>query len=74
MVQTEYAFLLRDVDGSVSVVHETHRTGLFGHDVWLRLLAEAGFDPQAVLEQTTEERTPREMFVGHRPETRSVRR
>ena len=26
---TEYAFLLRDADGSVRVVHETHRTGLF---------------------------------------------
>jgi hypothetical protein len=29
---TEYAFLLRDVDGSVKVVHETHRLGLFGRE------------------------------------------
>lgn len=74
LVLTEYAFLLREADGSVRVVHETHRTGVFGRDVWLGLLAEAGFDAQVVLEQTTEDRTPREMFVGHRPDQNSVQR
>ena len=64
---TEYAFLLRDADGSVRSVHETHRTGLFGRDVWLGLLAEAGFEPDAVPEETTEDRAPRELFVGRRP-------
>ena len=64
---TEYAFLLRDVDGSVQVVHESHRLGLFGRDDWLRLLAAAGFDPKAVTEVTSEDRTPRELFVGYRP-------
>jgi SAM-dependent methyltransferase len=65
---TEYAFLLRDPDGSVRAVHETHRLGLFGRDDWLRLLAEVGFDAEAVTEVTSEEhRTPRELFVGHRP-------
>jgi SAM-dependent methyltransferase len=64
---TEYAFLLRDADGAVRTVHETHRTGLFGRDVWLRLLADAGFQPDAVTEETTEDRTPRELFVGRRP-------
>jgi SAM-dependent methyltransferase len=68
---TEYAFVLRGPDGSVEVVHETHRTGLFGRDVWLRLLAEAGFDPRAVVEQTSEPRAARELFVGHRPASRS---
>lgn len=65
-IQTEYAFLLRDPGGSVRVVHETHRTGLFGREVWLRLLADAGFKPRAVTEETTEDRTPRTLFVGHR--------
>lgn len=63
---TEYAFLLRDADGSVRAVHETHRTGLFPRTVWLRLLGEAGFDASAVAEQTDEPRPPRELFVGHR--------
>lgn len=66
---TEYAFVLRDVDGSVQVVHETHRLGLFGRDVWLRLLGEAGFVAKAVTEVTSDDRTPRELFVGHRPAT-----
>jgi SAM-dependent methyltransferase len=65
-IQTDYAFLLRDPGGSVRVLHETHRTGLFGRDVWLRLLAEAGFEPLAVTEETTDDRTPRTLFVGHR--------
>jgi SAM-dependent methyltransferase len=66
---TEYAFLLRDAGGSVRVVHETHRTGLFSRDVWLQLLASAGFVARAVTEQTTEDRAPRELFTGHRPGT-----
>ncbi|MPZ89546.1 MAG: methyltransferase domain-containing protein, partial [Nitriliruptorales bacterium] len=68
---TEYAFLLRDADGSVRVVHETHRTGLFSREVWLRVLADAGFDPSAVTEETTENRTPRELFVARRPTPRA---
>jgi trans-aconitate methyltransferase len=54
--QTEYAFLLRERDGSVRVVHESHRLGLFGHDDWLRFIAEI----------TTEERAPRHLFLGRR--------
>jgi trans-aconitate methyltransferase len=64
---TEYAFLLRDADGSVQVARETHHQGLFGRDDWLRLLAEVGFVADAVTEVTTEDRTPRDFFVGHRP-------
>ncbi|MDQ3680194.1 MAG: class I SAM-dependent methyltransferase [Actinomycetota bacterium] len=68
-VLAEYAFLLRSADGSVQAVHETHRCGLFAHDVWLRLLSEAGFEARAVTEQTSEDRTPRQLFVGRRPST-----
>ena len=64
---TEYAFVLREVDGSIQVVHETHRTGLFSGDVWLRLLAEVGFEPERVTEETTEDRLPRQLFIGRRP-------
>jgi trans-aconitate methyltransferase len=63
---TEYAFVLRDANGSVDVVHETHRCGLFRRDVWLRLIADAGFEPSIVVEETTEDRTPRDFFVGRR--------
>jgi SAM-dependent methyltransferase len=64
---TEYVFLLRDTDGVVDVVHETHRLGLFGREVWRRLLAEAGFEAEEVTEETTEDRLPRQVFVARRP-------
>jgi SAM-dependent methyltransferase len=65
--QTEYAFLLRDADGTVTAARDTHRTGLFSRETWLRLVADVGFEPEAVTEVTSEDRTPRTFFVGHRP-------
>ncbi len=65
--QTEYAFLLRNGDAPVQVVHETHRHGLFDRDDWLRLIADAGFEADVVNEVTSEAHTPRSFFVGHRP-------
>jgi trans-aconitate methyltransferase len=64
---TEYVFLLRDADGTVRSVHETHRTGLFSQEDWLETLAAAGFLAEAVIEATSEDRVPRTFFVGHRP-------
>ena len=65
--QVEYVFVLRDTGGPARVVHETHRLGLFGSDDWLDVLAAAGFDPEVIDEETTEDREPRQIFVGHRP-------
>jgi SAM-dependent methyltransferase len=65
----EYTFLLREADDSTRVVRETHRMGLFSRDVWLGLLAGAGFTPDAVTEVTTEDRRPRELFIGRRSRT-----
>lgn len=64
---TAYAILLRDADGSVRAVHETHHTGLFARGVWPRTLGEAGFAPEAIREQTDEDRVPRTLFIGRRP-------
>jgi hypothetical protein len=64
---TEYAFLLRSPDGTVRAVHETHRLGLFDRATWLRLLTDAGFVAQHVIEETSEDRVPRDVFVAHRP-------
>ncbi|HEY3955307.1 MAG TPA: class I SAM-dependent methyltransferase [Streptosporangiaceae bacterium] len=64
---TDYVYLLRDRSGPVQVVHETHRLGLFGRQAWLRLLAGAGFEARAIKEETTEDRPPREFFLGRRP-------
>jgi trans-aconitate methyltransferase len=64
---TEYVFVLRDPYGSVEVVHETHRVGLFPRQTWFDTLASAGFEARSVTEVTTEDRRPRELFVGHKP-------
>ncbi len=66
-LETDYAFVFRHADGTVDTGHETHRIGLFAREVWVRLLAAAGFTVEVVTEVTTEERTPREVLVGHRP-------
>ena len=65
--QTEYAFLLRDRHGTVRSVHETHRLGLFPGTTWLRLLEGAGFAAEAVREETSEDRQPRQLFAARRP-------
>ncbi|GAA1867226.1 class I SAM-dependent methyltransferase [Asanoa iriomotensis] len=63
---TDYAFLLKDENGQVTAVHETHVTGLYPRDTWQRLLRETGFVPEAVTEVTSEDRTPRTFFVGRK--------
>jgi SAM-dependent methyltransferase len=65
-IQSDYAFALREADGTVRVVHEMHRTGLFSRATWLGLLAGAGFHAEAVTERTAEDRIPRTLFTGHR--------
>jgi SAM-dependent methyltransferase len=40
----DYAFVLREEDGSVRVEHDRHVEGLFSTEDWLRLMREAGFE------------------------------
>jgi len=61
----DYAFMLRDADGSVRAEHDRHVEGLFPRTTWLRLLSEAGFDAAAVpLEHSEVEAGVHEVFVG----------
>lgn len=64
---TEYAFLLREPDGTVIRCAEAHVFGLYGCETWLRLLAAQGFTAEICMEQTEEERTPRRMFLARKP-------
>jgi SAM-dependent methyltransferase len=43
----DYAFLLREPDGSTRAVHDRHLEGLFAEGEWLRALTAAGFDALA---------------------------
>jgi hypothetical protein len=65
-VQTEFVFLLRHADGTVRVVHDPHRTGLFSHDDWLRLIKEVGFEGTSVVERRLDDRLLT-FFVARRP-------
>ncbi len=71
-VQAEYEFTLRDADGATEVVRETHRLGAFRRRTWLRLLAAAGFAPEARIgadpaRSDPHGHWPRHLFIGRRP-------
>jgi trans-aconitate methyltransferase len=64
----EYAYLLRERDGSVHVEHDHHVEGIFGRDDWLRILRAAGFEPKAVpFEHSELEPGLYEVFIARRP-------
>ncbi|MCB9143374.1 MAG: hypothetical protein H6646_14015 [Anaerolineales bacterium] len=64
----EMAYLLLHGDGSVQAVHDRHVFGVFSRDTWLRLLAEAGFTPQLIVDDNEEiwDSGGGELFVGHK--------
>ena len=74
-VQAEYEFTLRHADGTVDVIRETHRLGAFSRELWLRLLAETGFDPSAdVGGPAMPGQRPDNLFTGVRPADRPAPR
>ena len=65
--RVDYAYLLRERDGTVRVIHDSHREGLFARASWLSLLRDAGFDVRSVpLVHSEVEPGAHEMFVGRR--------
>jgi len=65
----DYAYLLREGDGTVRVEHDRHVEGLFSRATWLRLLSEAGFEPRAIpFEHSELEPGSHEVFVARRPQ------
>jgi SAM-dependent methyltransferase len=64
----DYAYLLREDDGSVRAVHDRHVEGLFSRGDWLRLLESVGFDASLVRYDHSElEPGSYELFLGKRP-------
>ena len=64
---TDYAFLIRDARGETQVTQERHLHGLFGHQIWLDLLAEVGFEPHSKVYAHSELDDGYELFVGLKP-------
>lgn len=65
----DYAYVLREKNGNVRVEHDRHVEGLFSRQVWLRLIAEAGFEPQVIPFPHSVHGAPLELFVGRKPES-----
>jgi len=64
----DYAYMLREADGSVRVVHDRHIEGLFSRADWLRILEDAGFQARSVVFDHSElEPGTYELFVGIKP-------
>ena len=64
----DYAYLLRDGDGSVRVEHDRHVEGLFPRASWLRLLREVGFRPKVIpIEHSEVEPGTLEGFAAAKP-------
>jgi SAM-dependent methyltransferase len=64
----EFAYLLREPDGTTRVAHDVHRLGLFPRAIWLRLLEDTGFvDVRVVSSPHDDEDTGTEGFLGVRP-------
>ncbi|MCI4319558.1 MAG: class I SAM-dependent methyltransferase [Thermoplasmata archaeon] len=64
-----YAFLLKDGHGSVHLVHDAHREGLFPRPTWLRLLREVGLVPRRATR--LEGGRKYDVFLGLKPLTSS---
>jgi len=64
----DYAFMLREADGSVRVEHDRHIEGLFSRSEWLELFTAVGFDPRTVpFDHSELEPGSHEVFVCVRP-------
>ena len=60
----DYAYLLREADGTMHVEHDRHIEGIFPRDTWLRLLRDVGFEPRVVpLELSEVDTQTLEVFV-----------
>ena len=62
----DYTYTLRDADATISVVHDRHQLGVFPRQVWLDLIAVAGFIPSARPFAHSELGPGHEVFIGHR--------
>jgi SAM-dependent methyltransferase len=64
----DYAYMLRDRDGSLRLEHDRHLEGLFPRAFWLEALSDAGFEPRVVPFNHSELEPGRyQVFVARRP-------
>lgn len=65
---SDMVYLLRDENGQVRCVHDRHTTGLFGREVWMKVISDAGFTPKSFPFAHSEfEGFATDVFVGLKP-------
>jgi SAM-dependent methyltransferase len=62
----DYAYLLREADGTARVVHDRHGEGLFPRATWVRLMSDAGFQCEVIPFLHSEVAHEADVFVGRR--------
>ncbi len=68
MHTVDYAYMLREADGTVRVEHDRHIEGLFPRAEWLRILADVGFEARVVpFDHSELEPGSYELFIGRKP-------
>lgn len=63
---TQYAFVLREADGTARSLHETHFGGLFDRGTWLDLLEAAGFEANHQTPKEPNSGYEFQIFLGRR--------
>ncbi|MBI2913072.1 MAG: class I SAM-dependent methyltransferase [Chloroflexi bacterium] len=64
----DFAYLLREADGSVRVEQDRHVLGLFPRSTWLRLISSVGFKAKAVpFDHSQVAPGSQEVFIGVKP-------
>ena len=61
----DYAYLLRE-KGEVRAIHDRHVEGIFGRDVWVRLLSQAGYVVETIARPFDDDVTD-EIFLCRKP-------
>jgi len=61
----DFAILIRDPQGTMRVEHDRHTYGLFKRTEWLRLMRDAGLEPNT--KHPLHDDFGRDLFVGKRP-------
>jgi hypothetical protein len=68
MYTVDYAYMLRDRDGSVRVEHDRHVEGLFTRAQWLQTIANVGFEARSLpFDLSGVEPGSYELFIGRKP-------
>jgi hypothetical protein len=62
----DYAFLLREADGSIRVEHDRHVEGLFSRAEWLTVFRDVGFDARCITVDLGEDISS-DVFTARRP-------